>query len=51
MRRKKMKDERLHIRISSELKDQLKKLAEKDHRTVADYVKNMIKIEIEKESK
>ena len=46
-----MKDERLHIRISSELKDQLKKLAEKDHRTVADYVKNMIKIEIEKDSK
>ena len=46
-----MKDERLHIRISRELKVQLKKLAEKDHRTVADYVKNMIKIEIEKESK
>ena len=46
-----MGDERLHIRISSELKVQLKKLAEKDHRTVADYVKNLIKIEIEKESK
>ena len=46
-----MGDERLHIRISPELKDQLKKLAEKDHRTVADYVKNLIKIEIERESK
>ena len=44
-----MGDERLHIRISSELKDQLKKLAEKDHRSVADYVKNLIKIETEKE--
>ena len=46
-----MKDDRLHIRISRELKVQLKKLAEKDHRTVADYVKNLIKIEIERESK
>ena len=46
-----MKDERLHIRISPELKDQLKKIAEKDHRPVADYVKNFIKREIEKESK
>ena len=45
-----MTDERLHIRISPELKDQLKKLAEKDHRTVADYVKTMIKKEIEKGS-
>ena len=46
-----MGDERLHIRISPELKDQLKKLAEKDHRTVADYIKTLIKREIEKESR
>ena len=46
-----MGDERLHIRISPELKDQLKKLAEEDHRSVSDYVKNLIKIEIERESK
>ena len=45
-----MMDERLHIRISPELKDQLRKLAEKDHRSVADYVKTLIKREIEKEN-
>ena len=46
-----MMDERLHIRISPELKDQLRKLAEKDHRTVGDYIKTLIKREIEKESR
>ena len=46
-----MKDERLHIRINKELKEQIKQMADKNHRTVADYVKNLIKIDVEKESK
>ena len=44
-----MKDERLHIRINKELKDQIKQMADKNHRTVADYVKSLIKIDIERE--
>ena len=43
-----MKTERLQIRISPELKQQLQRLAEAEGRTVSNYVEQLIKRELEK---
>lgn len=43
------KTERLQIRISPELKQQLQRLAEAEGRTVSNYVEQLIKRELEKE--
>lgn len=45
------KDERLQIRITPELKAQLRKLADADGRTVSNYVEKLIKDAIEKRTK
>ena len=42
------KTERLQIRITPELKEQLHKLAEAENRTISNYIENMIKKEIDK---
>jgi predicted DNA-binding protein len=42
------KTERLQIRISPELKEQLQALADAENRTVSNYIENLIKQEIEK---
>ena len=42
------KTERLQIRISPELKQQLQRLAEAEGRTVSNYVEQLIKRELEK---
>ena len=46
-----MKSEWLQIRIQPELKDRLREMAEKDHRSMGDFVKKLIKQEAEKENK
>lgn len=43
------KTERLQIRISPELKQQLQRLAEAEGRTVSNYVEMLIRREIEKQ--
>jgi predicted DNA-binding protein len=43
-----MKDTHLHIRISTELKEQAQGLAEADGRTLANWIEQLIKKEIEK---
>ena len=43
-----MKDTYLHIRISSELKKQAQELATKDGRTLANWLEQLIRKEIEK---
>lgn len=43
-----MKDTRLNIRISSELKKQAQELAAKDGRTLANWLEQLIRKEIEK---
>lgn len=45
-----MKTERLQIRLTTELKEQLKKLADADGRNVSNYVENLIRKEIENKS-
>ena len=45
-----MKTERLQIRLTLELKAQLKKLADADGRNVSNYVENLIRREIENKS-
>ena len=42
------KTERLQIRISPELKQQLQRLAEAEGRTVSNYVEQLIKRELDK---
>ena len=42
------KTERLQIRISPELKEQLQAMADAENRTISNYIENLIKIEIEK---
>ena len=44
-----VKTERLQIRISPELKQQLQRLAEAEGRTVSNYVEMLIRREIEKQ--
>lgn len=41
------KTERLQIRITPELKEQLQRLADRDGRTVSNYVEQLIKRELE----
>ena len=41
------KTDRLQIRISPELKQQLQQLAEADGRTVSNYIEQLIKVAIE----
>lgn len=43
-----MKTERLQIRISPELKQQLQRLAEAENRTVSNYIEHLIRAEIER---
>lgn len=44
-----MKSERLQVRLTPELKQQLQRLAEAEGRTVSNYVEQLIKREIEKQ--
>ena len=46
-----MKSETIQIRVQPALKEKIKELAEKDHRSVGDYIKTLVKREIEKESR
>ena len=43
------KTERLQVRLTPELKQQLQRLAEAEGRTVSNYVEQLIKREIEKQ--
>ena len=43
-----MKNEMITLRIDLETKEKLQKLAERQNRTVSNYVKNLISIEIMK---
>lgn len=43
------KTERLYVRISLELKEKLQKQAEKEHRTLSNYIESILIKEIEKE--
>lgn len=44
------KTDRIYIRISPELKEQLQKLAEAENRTVSNYIENLIIRELKKET-
>lgn len=44
------KTERLEIRLTSELKEQLQAAAEAENRTISNYVENLIKQALEKEA-
>lgn len=43
------KTDRIYIRITPELKEQLQKAAEAENRTVTNYIENLIKRSMEKE--
>ncbi len=43
-----MKSERLQIRVTPELKEQLQELAKADGRTVSNYIEHLIKQQLEK---
>ena len=43
-----MKTERLQIRISPELKQQLQRLAEAENRTVSNYIEHLIREKLER---
>lgn len=45
------KTERLYIRIDEDLKKKLQELAEKEHRTLSNYVESILIREIEKDKK
>lgn len=45
------KDIRLSIRISTEERDLIKKVAEKENRTVSNYVINLVRADLEKKLK
>lgn len=45
------KTERLFLRITPELKEKLQKKAEKEHRTLSNYIESILIKEIEKEEK
>jgi predicted DNA-binding protein len=45
------KTERLFLRITLELKEKLQKKAEKEHRTLSNYIESILIKEIEKEEK
>lgn len=44
------KTERLEIRLTPELKEQLQAAAEAQNRTITNYVENLIKLALEKEA-
>ena len=44
------KTERIYIRITPELKEQLQELADAENRTVSNYIENLIKEQIEKKA-
>lgn len=44
------KTERLEIRLTLELKEQLQAAAEAENRTITNYVENLIKLALEKEA-
>ena len=44
------KTERLEIRLTAELKEQLQAAAEAENRTITNYVENLIKQALEKEA-
>jgi uncharacterized protein (DUF1778 family) len=44
------KTERLEIRLTPELKEQLQAAAEAENRTITNYVENLIKLALEKEA-
>ena len=46
-----MKDKRLHIRISADLQEKIKIKAEKENRTLSNYVINLIIKDLEKDAK
>lgn len=46
-----MKTERLHLRISPELKEKLQAAAEAENRTVSNYVENLLKEAVKEKSK
>ena len=43
-----MKSERIYIRLTPELKDQLQRAAESEHRTVSNYIEYLVKQELQK---
>lgn len=43
-----MKTERIHLRVTPELKSKLQDLADAENRTISNYIENLIKQEIEK---
>lgn len=44
------KTERIEIRLTPELKEQLQAAAEAENRTITNYVENLIKLALEKEA-
>lgn len=44
-----MKTERIYIRVSTELKEQLQQVAEKENRTITNYIEHLIKQALKKE--
>lgn len=45
------KTERLQLRVSSEMKEQLEKLAAADNRSVTNYIEQLVRREIERQAK
>lgn len=46
-----MKTERLHIRISPELKEELQAAADAENRTLSNYVENLLKEAVKEKAK
>jgi predicted transcriptional regulator len=45
------KSDRIYIRVDPELKAKLQELADRDHRTLSNYIELVLKREIEKQTK
>ena len=45
------KTERLQLRVSSEMKEQLEKLAAADGRSVTNYIEQLVRREVERQAK
>ena len=45
------KTELIHLRVSTELKEQLKTAAESENRTVTNYIENLVKQALKKQKK
>jgi predicted HicB family RNase H-like nuclease len=50
-RRHMTKSDRIYIRVDPELKAKLQELADRDHRTLSNYIELVLKREIEKQTK